>query len=420
MGEDSKGHPFYNLIASANQASPSNSMVGRALHAIRSHLGMEVAYVSEFVGDRTVFREVDAPGLEKIIKVGDSYSLDDVYCRHILEGRLPQLMPDTADQPVAAAMPITQAIPIGKHMSVPIRLPDGSVYGMFCCVGFKADRSLHERDLQMMKVFADLAAFEISSELDAAKAVKEKQERIKAVIEKHQISTVYQPIWRLDNVRPIGFECLSRFAAAPTRSPDKWFAEAAEAGLSTPLELAAVRLGLSALESLPSDIYVAVNVSPQTILSGDLPDVLDGLPLGQIVLEITEHAHIDDYDRLLHVLDPLRSRGMRLAVDDAGAGYSSLKHILQIRPDLIKLDITLTRNINLDPARKALASALVVFARETGSRIIAEGVETASELSVLREIGIAKAQGYFLGRPMPFADAVKLLDRNMTLANLVA
>jgi EAL domain-containing protein (putative c-di-GMP-specific phosphodiesterase class I) len=420
MGEDGKEHPFYSLIASASQASPSNRMVGRALQAIRAHLGMEVAYVSEFVGDRTVFREVDAPGLENIVKVGDSYSLDDVYCRHILEGRLPQLIADTADEPVAMAMPITTATPIGKHMSVPIRLPDGSVYGMFCCVGFKADRSLHERDLQMMKVFADLAAFEISRDLEAVKVVKEKQERIKTVIEKRQISTVYQPIWRLENVRPIGFECLSRFSAAPPRSPDKWFAEAAEAGLGTSLELAAIRLGLSALESLSADIYVAVNVSPQTILSGDLPDALEGLPLEQIVLEITEHAHIDDYDRLLRVLYPLRSLGMRLAVDDAGAGYSSLQHILQIRPDLIKLDITLTRNINLDPARKALASALVVFARETGSRIIAEGVETASELSALRGIGIEMAQRYFLGRPMPFHDDVKLFGLNMPAANLVA
>jgi EAL domain-containing protein (putative c-di-GMP-specific phosphodiesterase class I) len=419
MGESGNENPLYSLIASASQGAPSNRMVKRALQAIRAHLGMEVAYVSEFVGDRTVFREVDAPGLETVIKVGDSYALDDVYCRHILEGRLPQLIADAADEPVAMAMPITTATPIGKHMSVPIRLPDGSVYGMFCCVGFKADRSLHERDLQMMKVFADLAAFEISRDFEAAKAVKEKQERIKTVIEKRQISTVYQPIWRLENVRPIGFECLSRFSAAPTRSPDKWFAEAAEAGLGTSLELAAVRLGLSALELMPADIYVAVNVSPETILSGDLADALDGLPAKRIVLEITEHAHIDDYDRLMRALEPLRNRGMRLAVDDAGAGYSSLQHILQIRPDLIKLDITLTRNINLDPARKALASALVVFARETGSCIIAEGVETAAELGALRGIGIEMAQGYFLGRPMPFDGAGKLLGREMP-ANLVA
>jgi EAL domain-containing protein (putative c-di-GMP-specific phosphodiesterase class I) len=163
-----------------------------------------------------------------------------------------------------------------------------------------------------------------------------------------------------------------------------------------------------------------VNISPETILSGDLPDALKGVPAEQIVLEITEHAHIEDYERLLRALHPLRVRGVRLAVDDAGAGYSGLQHILQIHPDFIKLDMALTRNINLDPARKALAAALVAFARDTGSRIIAEGVETESELNALRRIGIEKAQGYFLGRPMPFDDAVKLLDRKMPATSLVA
>ena len=96
----------------------SDELIARALAAIRAHLGMDVSYVSQFDGDRTIFRVVDAPGLEHVIKPGDSRPLDDVYCRHILEGRLPQLMPDTAAEPVAVAMPITQAIPIGKHVGV--------------------------------------------------------------------------------------------------------------------------------------------------------------------------------------------------------------------------------------------------------------------------------------------------------------
>ena len=420
MAEDTDRSALYKLMASVALADPSNDVVKRFLQAIRVHLGMEVAYVSEFVGDQAVFRQVDAPGLENMIKVGDSQSLDDIYCRHILEGRLPQLMPDTSAEPVAMALPITQAIPVGKHVSVPIRLTDGSVYGMFCCLGFKADRSLHERDLQMMKVFADLTAFEISRDQEASKAAKEKEDRIRTVIEREQMTIVYQPIWKLGNSRPVGFECLARFAAEPRRSPDKWFTEAAEAGLGTALELAAIRKGLSALGSLPADIYIAVNISPETILSGDLPDALKGVPAEQIVLEITEHAHIEDYERLLRALHPLRVRGVRLAVDDAGAGYSGLQHILQIHPDFIKLDMALTRNINLDPARKALAAALVAFARDTGSRIIAEGVETESELNALRRIGIEKAQGYFLGRPMPFDDAVKLLDRKMPATSRVA
>lgn len=400
--------PLYQLIASAG--STEAGMVKRSLQAIRAHLGMEVAYVSEFVGDRAVFREVDAPGLEAMIKPGDSQALDDVYCRHILAGRLPQLMPDTAAEPLAASMPITQAVPIGKHVSVPVRLPDGQVYGMFCCLGFSADHSLRERDLQVMKVFADLAAFEIGRDLEARRAATEKDARVRTVIEREQISFVYQPIWTIGQSRPVGLECLARFSAAPSRSPDKWFAEAAEAGLGTALELTAIRLALAALPTLPDDIYVAVNASPDSILSGQLADVLAAVRPEQLVVEITEHAHVADYDELQRVLDPLRRRGVRLAVDDAGAGYSSLQHILQLHPDLIKLDMSLTRHIDLDPARRALAQALVVFAAQTGSTIIAEGVETASELRALQKIGVEKAQGYFLGRPMPLDDVTALFD----------
>lgn len=195
------------------------------------------------------------------------------------------------------------------------------------------------------------------------------------------------------------------------RSPDKWFLEAADAGLGALLELAVIRMALSALSSLPADAYLAVNASPEAILSPDFEGVLDGLPVERIVLEITEHAHVEDYDRLREGLKALRKRGLRLAVDDAGAGYSSLRHILHLQPDLIKLDMTLTRNIDLDPARRALAAALVRFAKETGSQIIAEGVETASELAALRALGIENAQGYFLGRPASLDDATGLFER---------
>src|SRR5262245_65961443 len=126
---------------SMSHAPNQDDMVKASLQAIRTHLDMEVAYVSEFVGDRIVFREVDAPGLEAMVKPGDSRSIDEVYCRHILEGRLPQLIPDTAAEPVAMAMPITRAVPIGKHMSVPISMAEGSVYGMFLCVGLTAVHS---------------------------------------------------------------------------------------------------------------------------------------------------------------------------------------------------------------------------------------------------------------------------------------
>lgn len=411
MGEHVAAEPLYDFLASAGASTPPNERVKQSLSAIRTHLGMEVAYISEFVGDQAVFREVDAPGLEAMIKVGDAQSLDDIYCRHILAGRLPELIPDTAAEPLALSLPITTAVPIGRHASVPIRLQDGTVHGMFCCLGFEPDASLHERDLRIMRIFADMAAMEIGRDLETKRLAGERAARIRAVIDDGEMSMVYQPIRHLQERRVVGFECLARFSGTPLRTPDKWFAEAAEAGLGTMLELAAIRLALSALPSFPSDVYLAVNVSPGTVLTDEFAAAMADQPAGRIVLEITEHAHVADYEVLLAALQPLRDRGMRLAVDDMGAGYSSLQHIVRLRPNLIKLDMDLTRDIDSDPARQALTAALATFARKTGSGVIAECVETAAQMDTLLSLGVYKAQGYFLGRPTSLAEALQLCSR---------
>jgi EAL domain-containing protein (putative c-di-GMP-specific phosphodiesterase class I) len=390
----------------------SDERIRRALRAVRSHLGLQVAYVAKFAGNESVLREVDAPGLEHLVKVGSSRSLDDVYCRHVLEGRLPQLIPDTSAEPLAMSLPITKAASIGAHISVPILLPDGRPYGMFCCLGFEADNSLNERDLQTMKAFAEIASFEINRELEAERVIREKCARINGVINENELSIAFQPIWDVEAMRPVGFECLARFSATPYRSPDKWFAEAAEVGMGPTLELDAIRRALQAIPRFPSPVYLGVNVSPAVILGGGFAEVFGEAPLQRLIVEITEHSTVDNYDELLAALRPLRERGLRLAVDDAGAGYSSLRHILNMQPDFIKLDITLTRNIDLDPARKALAQALVRFAQDTGSRIIAEGVERRSELDALRSIGVKKIQGYLLGRPMKLEDALTIFSTN--------
>lgn len=391
------------------------SPIDLALKSVRTHLGMQVAYLSEFVENRSVFRGVDAPGLEHLIKVGDSQSLDDVYCRHIIEGRLPSLMPDTAAIPFAAAMPITDAVPIGKHMSIPIRLADGEVFGMFCCLGPQADPSLNERDLQTMKVFADLVAHEVRRDVQSKRAHAAKIERMRQVIEQQQMSTVYQPIFDLSNNRIAGYECLTRFSAMPLRTPDVWFKEAGEIDRGTYLEISAIALALRALDHLPSNLYLGVNASPQTVVSSEFASTLEGVPLDRVVLEITEHAEVADYDLLLWSMEALRERGMRLAVDDAGAGYSGLQHILKMKPDLIKLDLALTRNIDVDLSRRALTAALVSFARATDSSIIAEGVETAEELAAIKSLGVQKAQGYFLGKPKPLADTLAALKTGIAV-----
>lgn len=390
--------------------APANrsAVVARSIEAVRQHLGMEVAYVSEFVGNDAVFRVVDAPGLEALIKPGDSRSLDDVYCRHILDGRLPELIPDTAAIPLAMALPITRDVPIGAHVSVPIRLEDGSVYGMFCCLSPSANPTLNERDLQVMRAFADIAADEIRRERSAARESEGRRARIRRVIAEQQFAVHFQPIWDFQHDRPVGFECLARFSAEPARSPDKWFAEAEALGLGIELELAAIRTAITAARRLPDGVYVAINASANTIVAPGLTEALGDFPRARIVVELTEHAAVGDYDELETVLGALRAGGMRLAIDDAGAGYSGLQQIVRLKPDIIKLDMALTRDVDTDPARRALTAALIYFARETGCQILAEGIETNEECATLKLLGVSKGQGYHLGRPVDLSAALRL------------
>jgi EAL domain-containing protein (putative c-di-GMP-specific phosphodiesterase class I) len=215
------------------------------------------------------------------------------------------------------------------------------------------------------------------------------------------LQIVYQPILDLATGEVLGAEALSRFGTEPQRSPAQWFIEAAEVGLGIQLELAALRRAAEGLPSLPPDAFLSVNASSETIRSPALLTALDGLPGSRIVIELTEHERVEDYESLVAPVATLRERGIRLAVDDAGAGFASLQHILRLRPDLIKLDRTFIEGLADDPVRRALTTALVTFAHEIGATLVAEGIATAPELEALRRIGVRHGQGLFLGAPAP-------------------
>jgi len=257
------------------------------------------------------------------------------------------------------------------------------------------------------------AAMGIERERVAAAALNAIRAPIEAVMASGSVQIVYQPIWRLGEARPIGFEALARFPsqtpAQPGRSPDQWFNDAAIVGLAESLEVLAVEKALAALLLLPADVYLTVNVSPLTAHGAALHQVLRRHDLTRIVLEITEHEGVDDVVALRDALADLRERGMRLAVDDAGAGYSGLQQILQLQPDVIKLDRFFVSGIDTDPSRRALAAALAEFSNQVGSTIVAEGVEVEAELATLEKLGFKIIQGYLLGRPMPLADALGLV-----------
>jgi EAL domain-containing protein (putative c-di-GMP-specific phosphodiesterase class I) len=329
---------------------------------------------------------------------------------------LPELIPDTSKVPDAMAIPETSDVPIGSHLSVPLRLRDGRLYGTLCCFGFSADASLNERDLNMMKAFADLITYQLDTNLDGARNRNEKTMRIRSVLQSDAPSIVYQPVYRLSDMTVLGAEALARFPNEPLRSPDKWFAEAAEVGLKTQLEVKAIRSAMKRYASVwnTGSFYLGLNSSPQTITNGGFFEATGGFPAERIILEVTEHDHVEDYDQLIRALEPLRARGTLIAIDDAGSGYASMRHILNIHPDFIKLDVSLTRHIDADRVKRALARALIEFGRETGCKIIAEGVESESEMTTLRDLGVHGAQGYLLSRPIPFDDLRLLTSGGMS------
>ncbi len=224
---------------------------------------------------------------------------------------------------------------------------------------------------------------------DAARA------SIKAILDAGAFTPFFQPIVEFHTGAVVGYEALSRFTDGT--GPDIVFASAARAGLGVELEVATLEAALGAAAVLPPEAYLSLNASPALIGSGRLGPLLAGLRR-RITLEVTEHAVVEDYAALRGQLSPF-GPNVRLAVDDAGAGYASLRHILELAPDFVKLDVGLVRGIDTDPARQALIAGMGYFAVKRKVHLIAEGIETAEELAALRVLAVPYGQGYLLGRP---------------------
>jgi diguanylate cyclase (GGDEF)-like protein len=235
--------------------------------------------------------------------------------------------------------------------------------------------------------------------------------RVRAAID-GGLSMAYQPVVDLVTGAVVGVESLARFADG--RSPDRWFAEAEAVGLRPQLERAAFAQVLDLVPRLPDGVLCGVNLSPDVALDPALWSAVPDAVAARLVLELTEHAPVADYERLRSVLRPLQARGVGVAVDDAGAGFASLRHMLLLQADIIKIDASLTDDVARQEARRALAAALVSFAAETDAVVVAEGLERPEDLVVLRDLGVELGQGYLLGRPVPF-DELDLSAREVVL-----
>jgi len=221
---------------------------------------------------------------------------------------------------------------------------------------------------------------------------------IEDVLRTRQFHPVYQPVYSLADGDLLGVEALTRFDVEPYRTPDRWFAAAALSGHGTDLEIAAIEEAVKGTADLPRDVPLSVNASPATLGDPRLLDLIRATDR-QFVVEITEHAVVEDYHLLQDTVHDLRALGVRIAVDDAGAGISSLRHIVQLAPETIKVDISLAQGVSTSPLRRALAGALIEFARRTGAQLIVEGIEEVSDLTTWTTLGADAVQGFLVGRP---------------------
>ena len=223
---------------------------------------------------------------------------------------------------------------------------------------------------------------------------KRLRDEIRDLIDHVDFHPVFQPVIALDGGDVHGYEALTRFASG--RRPDLVFEDAHSVGLGIELETACAVAAVRAAVALPTGPWLGVNFSPAAVIAGASATVAE-LADRPLVVEITEHVEVESYAALRAAV--ATCPGVRISVDDAGAGYASLRHILELQPDFVKLDIALVRNIDIDPARQALAAGLRHYADTTGNILIAEGVETQAESATLRRLGIHLAQGFLFGRP---------------------
>jgi PAS domain S-box-containing protein len=252
--------------------------------------------------------------------------------------------------------------------------------------------------LPALAEFADLAGALIGRDVAERTEAGRGRDHIADVIARRAFRPVFQPIVDLVRNVVVGYEALTRFTDGA--NPGVLFAEAAAVGLGAELEIATLQAALGAAEALPPSVWLNLNASPELIVAGEPLRTLLAGSSRRLVLEVTEHAAIADYPAFRAAMDAFGPE-VDFAVDDAGTGFASLRHIVELRPTFVKLDRSLMAGLESDDARQAMIVGLCHFAHVTGCRLIVEGIETDSELTVLRALTIELGQGYLLGRPLP-------------------
>jgi EAL domain-containing protein (putative c-di-GMP-specific phosphodiesterase class I) len=377
--------------------SETDQKVAELLLTAKKSLGLSMTFLSRLDGEVQHLEVVESS--IPLFHDGQSQPQATSFCQAILEGKLPTVIPNVAKFPEAMKLPAARFPRLRSYVSVPVSLSDGTLYGTFCAAGFTADKELTKRDQALMEVLASAAATLIEPGVQERRREADIRARLVPAIEAGGPMVLLQPIVALNDGVRVGAEALSRFPVEWNKPPNEVFAEAESVDMGIELELLAVRNALKFLPEIKG--YLSVNFSPETLLDDRCRTLLEELPGERIVLELSEHDSVQDYDALAAVLSPLRAKGMRLAIDDVGVGFSSLRHIVLSAPDVIKLDLSIVAGIATDQVLRTLARSLADFGHEVGTAVVAEGVETREDAIALLDVGIDYGQGWYFGRPGP-------------------
>jgi len=288
---------------------------------------------------------------------------------------------------------------------------DPSIFPKFgCYVG--AATMLRDDNVRLERlVHMALEAALADSDLRECSDGECRKRRLEQIIQAGDVRTLVQPIYRLSDLSIIGYEALSRGPeASEFERPDKLFKVAYDSDLVVRLERLCRHRAFESAATLPEGRLLFVNIEPEAVADPELRDIMlssvvaeSNMAPSQIVLEITERTAVEDFVAFRATLEYLRALGFRIAIDDGGAGYGSMQCIAEVHPEWLKVDMSLVRDIDTDDVRRALVATFVTFAERTGVKLIAEGIERAEQLYVLREAGVEYGQGYLFCAPQtPF------------------
>jgi EAL domain-containing protein (putative c-di-GMP-specific phosphodiesterase class I) len=384
--------------AGATCATDAREEIGDMIEALRAHLDMDVAFVSRQVGHtHRIFTHVAARGVAPLAS-GDLNPNENSLCWLVIQGKLPERVTDTSHYEAAACLPITDAINVRAHFSVPLRRRNGEMHGSLCCFSYRPRPDIAEREMQMIRSVAAIVSDQIESRIEHEERGEDAAAAIARLIVDDALTVIHQPIYDLTDWHLIGHECLMRHKASPDLSPRVLLDQARAAGRTLELELHIARKALATLDPAHPERFIAINVSPETLASPALGHIIPEGLASRLVIELNQQDTARDPAAIKEAIRVLKERAW-VAVSSEGVGFAGLQALVDLGPDIVKIAPEFLAGVAADTSRRALVKALVQFAADTGVTLIAQGVETREDLQALRELGVRFAQGDVLGKP---------------------